>query len=837
MKFSRRRARSAAPRTAAGPRTLIQAMTLVAGFPVAYADTPAANKEQNASQLEEVVVTAQRREQSAQDVAISMTVFSQEQLSDANMVNSADLALLTPSLSVNNTFGPENASFTIRGFTQELRTTASVGVYFAEVVAPRGQNVRTSGDGAGPGTLFDLQNVQVLKGPQGTLFGRNTTGGAVLMSPQKPHDEFGGYIELSTGNYAMLQKQAVVNIPMGDRLKLRLGIDSLERDGHLNNVTGIGADNLGNANYTARRLGLVFDVTDSLENYLLVNHSKSDTKGYAPAVFACNTRDSAADNPILLFTVQGCQDQLEMQRQTGQDGFYDLVSTVPEPVNFIDELRVINTITWDLPGEITLKNILAYANLETISGADIFGTQFPESQAALLGVGLPAGLSDPNREYTAGVSMPNPDRSTTSQQTRVAELQLHGSALEQRLQWQAGLYYENSTPDEASGANSPILISCELATIQSRNPADFNCFDPLNGALGGVLVHDLKTEYENRAAFGQATYDFNEQFSLTGGIRYTQDVTEGRSNRTIYRFTGNLMQAPTVVYTNPKQESEAPTGLLELQYRPTPEVMVYLKAVRGYRQGGVNLAADAGVDTHGEEKVDTWELGAKTEFDWLIPGRFNIAIFDNDFTDMQMQTGYVSPSAGPTTALFNAGEARIQGVEFDGMLQLLEGLTLSFGYAWLDTELVEQDQSGNQEKVEAAGGPIAGMTFVPSADVGDELPFTPERSWNLTLNYRLPVAAEVGRISVGATYAYTGMQRVTASSDSPFSVLGDFAVLNMNLRWADIFSTPLDLSLFVTNVNDTEYETYRSGSYSALGFDSRLPGLPRMYGARLKYSF
>ena len=151
-------------------------------------------------QVEEVIVTAQRREENIQDVAISITVFDQKQIADANITTGVDLANYTPSLSANTRFGPDNASFAIRGFTQDLRTTASVATYFAEVVAPRGQSSQTSGDGAGPGALFDLENVQVLKGPQGTLFGRNTTGGAVLLVPQKPTDEFEGYLEANGGN-------------------------------------------------------------------------------------------------------------------------------------------------------------------------------------------------------------------------------------------------------------------------------------------------------------------------------------------------------------------------------------------------------------------------------------------------------------------------------------------------------------------------------------------------------------------------------------------------------------------------------------------------------------
>src|SRR6266700_2082645 len=165
-------------------------------------------------ELTEIIVTAQRMEERLQDVPISITVFKQEQLDRNNVTNAVDLANITPSLSVNNNFGNENASFAIRGFVQDAGTAPSVGTYFADVVAPRGPTQGTqAGDSAGPGSFFDLQNVQVLKGPQGTLFGRNTTGGAVLFVPQKPTSTFEGYLEAEGGNFDMKRVQAVINLP------------------------------------------------------------------------------------------------------------------------------------------------------------------------------------------------------------------------------------------------------------------------------------------------------------------------------------------------------------------------------------------------------------------------------------------------------------------------------------------------------------------------------------------------------------------------------------------------------------------------------------------------
>jgi iron complex outermembrane receptor protein len=249
-----------------------------------------------AASLTEIIVTARRFEERLQDVPISITVFNQEQLASRNIVNSQDLALYTPSLSANNNFGSQNASFAIRGFVQDIGTQPSVGVYFADVVAPRGASPNIPiGDGAGPGNFFDLQNVQVLKGPQGTLFGRNTTGGDILLVPQKPTSSLEGYVEASGGNYDMKRIQAVVNLPLNDGLRLRVGVDHQQRGGYENNDTGVGPPHLDDVDYTAARVSLVADVTPNIENYTILSYLLSETNGEVQKVIGCDPSTAASN--------------------------------------------------------------------------------------------------------------------------------------------------------------------------------------------------------------------------------------------------------------------------------------------------------------------------------------------------------------------------------------------------------------------------------------------------------------------------------------------------------------------------------------------------------------
>ncbi|HEY9547222.1 MAG TPA: TonB-dependent receptor, partial [Solimonas sp.] len=212
---------------------------------------------------------------------------------------------------------------------------------------------------------------------------------------------------------------------------------------------------------------------------------------------------------------------------------------------------------------------------------------------------------------------------------------------------------------------------------------------------------------------------------------------------------------------------------------------------------------------------------------------------------MQLQTGVVS--FAPTTIIFNAGKARIRGVEVEAFAELLRGLTLSLSYSHLDTKLLKQDD--HRRDVLAAGftpeqlaqlslsGLIGFATYTPIADVGDSLPFAADNTVVTSLSYRLPFPATIGDVEMGATYVYTGKRRTAASSSSPNDILDPFELLNLNLSWTNIFGAPVDLTAFATNVLQEKYATYASGTYNTTGVDSRMVGLPRMIGARLKYRF
>jgi iron complex outermembrane recepter protein len=760
-------------------------------------------------QLEEVVVTAQRREEFLQDVPVSMTVFTQRQLDNANIINAGDLATYTPSLQTNNRFGADNTTFNIRGFSQELRTTASVGVYFADVVALRGGNMTSSGDGAGPGDFFDLANVQVLKGPTGTLFGRNTTGGAILITPQRPTDKFEGYVQGSAGDYDMLGGQAVVNIPVSDGFALRLGADTQQRDGYLNNISDIGPDDFADVDYTAYRASALWNITDSLENYTILRYSESDNNGYPGSLLGCN--------PAGAQLYPYCQADLERRQAAGNLDFYDISNFVPHPVNEQETSHVINTTTWELNDSLTFKNILAYGTLETKQRTNVFGTDWQAAGAPLVFqmVGFNSNLP------------------ITDQETFVEEFQVQGDSFDERLVWQAGLYYESSEPGSDYGSQSAAMISCDQISIESANPADFRC-NNLSG-FGNVVVASGGAEYTNKAAYAQGTYELTDAFSLTAGLRYTDDETEGEITDHIYNFpivAPNTYAPYSRVVTetrSPSTSSTEPTWMFGVDYKPTDDAMLYAKYTRGYRQGSVNLGGTTGLDVHGPETVDTYEIGSKLSFTGTMPATLNLAAFYNDFEDQQVQYGYFKPTLVGTPGIANAGSSTIWGIEAEGNLQVTENFLLSASYTYLDTEV---------EKLEWPVLPPGTSIIAPSYTTaeGEPLSFAPENKLALSAAYLLPIPADIGEMTLSATYVYTDEMQATSQESSAYATMPDYDLVNFNLNWTGVFGSPVDLSAFVTNATDEEYTTFIAGVWSNGGEYSQV-GIPRMYGARIRYNF
>jgi iron complex outermembrane receptor protein len=822
-----------------------------------------------------IIVTARRMEERLQDVPISITVFNQQQLADRNIVTASDLGNYTPSLSTNTNFGSDNSSFAIRGFVQDIGTAPSVGVYFADVVAPRGgSNGTIAGNGAGPGSFFDLQNVQVLKGPQGTLQGRNTTGGAILLVPQKPTEKLEGYVQASGGNYDMWRVQGVLNIPLSDTFRLRVGADHQQRNGYLHNTTGIGPSDFNNVNYTAVRASIVGDLTPNLENYTIASYNISHTNGQVQKPVACD-RNAANISTSAFLQAAACS-QIDNQAAAGQ-GFYDVESDVANPVSRLQTWQVINTTTWKATDTLTAKNIISYAQLKDTINSDLFGTAFsPTMLEAPYAARYGASHFTPGADsfdFAQNRVVPGGDSSNES--TFTEEFQLQGHSGNNGLVWQGGAYLESSLPLGLVGSLTPSVNNCtNLAAIQ--------CTDIVGSMLsyalgipqaahavhvGSVNLTSGRASYHDVGLYAQATQRLTDRFKITAGFRYTWDRQVDDVQQTTFGtfpYPPNVGTYSTLKCTFPdasnattltaatynatnnclrhlEQRSSAPTWLIDLDYTPSRDMLIYGKYQRGYRSGTISPNITSNLAIVKPEKVYTFEVGSKTSFHGPVHGTFNVDGFYNNFTNQQLQLGFqpvVAGSVSPTAAPINAGKSRIWGIEVEGNVALFEGFTVSGGYTYLNTKILKINPI-----TLPAGSPYV---LTDAYMVGDPTALSPRNKFTITGSYMLPIDRALGKLSVSATFTHTDRQLVnygdrdsTVASIQPLSYVQATNLLNLNLDWLSVGGHPVDLSVFATNVTNQQYLAFTPGlaAPGGAGLETAVLGQPRMVGGSAKFHF
>jgi iron complex outermembrane receptor protein len=271
------------------------------------------------------------------------------------------------------------------------------------------------------------------------------------------------------------------------------------------------------------------------------------------------------------------------------------------------------------------------------------------------------------------------------------------------------------------------------------------------------------------------------------------------------------------------QHSNATTGEFVLEYQATDNTNTYIKYARGYRQGQVNPRGFGFLQDFGQEQVDLTEVGLKTNWHGAMPGYFNIALFHNLFQNQQLQLSYFGGSS-PASGICSCGKSVIQGAELDGSVRLFEGFRLSGAVAYLHTDLKSFGYPAQLD-------PVTYTIADPGANVDLPLAFSPEWKYSLTAAYTLPLPESIGEITLAATYSYTDSYYLRET------VVPDYDLLNLNVNWNGLFGSPVDLSLFGTNVLENEYVVTNNNLNDSFGFTNAVLGEPRMYGMRLRYNF
>ena len=569
--------------------------------------------------LEEVTVTARRERENLQVVPISITAISGEEIREKNITSPDDFNTTVPGLTVAATsLDRASVTYTIRGQGQILGgPDPAVATYFNDV-----PTVVTSS-----GYLFDLENLQVLKGPQGTLFGVNSTGGAVLFVPARPTNELGGYIDVTDGNYEARRYQTVVNVPLiSDVLMVRFAADLNYRDGYtINPVNGHDYDN---TDYQAARLGILYKPTDRIENYFLVNIAALNEHGAG--------NECIAYNPNGAFVNDAGNLKAACAAQQSYGPRYDNQWIPP----LGDHIQTRNytaddTFTVKLADDITLKNIFAYRQYQYYQSYENYGTPFPVFEYSL------------SPEWSAGLGVASPSDKTYSD-----ELQLHGDSFDHRFHWQTGLYGDTLSP-------------------YSRNDIDVATY------YGAALVPFQSLNWKKRqAVYGQGTYDLNDKLNLTVGARYTED------NR-------HQLTTPTdLPQDNLTAKFHATTWNVSLQYQIDQDTMLYATSRKGYKSGGFNNVAFAGAQEFKPEYVIDYEIGEKSEFHLGdMKARINFDVFRSNFNGWQERVTkiYDTPNGPlPFAVVTNVAQGVVEGADLEATFIPTPHLEISGFYTFLN---------------------------------------------------------------------------------------------------------------------------------------------------------
>lgn len=747
---------------------------------------------ETASAINDIVVTARRREEKLQDVPVAITALSGDQLAERGVVKLEDIRFQAPGFQVQpGPYGSAVPAFQIRGQRQQealITQDPSVGVYVDEVYQARVHGVNQA--------LLDLENVQVLKGPQGTLFGRNTTGGALLVQSKRPTDRFEGLVSLGLGNYDQREVTAILNMPASESLRFRMAMKEDRRDGFVRNVAN--GSRLGTERNFGFRVGALF-TSGPFENYLTVQRTR--TSGTGVPMISQGLGPVAASFP----SVDPAAVAAANARQAAL-GFYEMTGDLLPNPQTVRTFGVTNVTTMDLSDGLTLKNVFGYRKISTQIGLEFDGS------ALLTRNGDPFfnALNDA-REHQIS-----------------EELQLQGKLFEDRLSFVVGGYYFR------------------------EKGRDFQ-----QTIIGGYGISQAGGGFAtNRSAsvFGQADLKLTNTLTATGGIRYSWDrrtligatYLSGISGLVTPMidydglpppvFCNNGAALPDCRASLPAYKDKRPTWTAGLSWKPVDGTLVYATVSRGYRSGGYNLRGSlAGVGAQGSygpfkpEIVTNFEGGVKVDFNLgSMPVRANLSAYHQDYKNIQRTIFAQFP--GEVTAqayILNAASATIDGGELELSVRPTRGLSLA-GYAsyirpnyksFSYVIAANPDGSGTKT-VDGSGNPFAGT---PKWQIGA----------NARHEYEL---GEQGQIAFSAQYYH--QDRIFWSDNGERRATSNpYGLVDLRLEWNDAMGSGVDLAGYVRNLANKKYKALGASGYDTLGFISYIPGNPRTYGGTMTVRF
>ncbi len=573
------------------------------------------------SALEEVVVTATKRSVALQDLAGSANVLGADKLGPGGIQEVRDMQVEIPNLSLGDQFGFARVFMRGIGMTSiDIGGEGAVAFLQDGAIIPR-PAAQLMG-------MFDLDQVEVLRGPQGTLYGRGATGGAINMVTAKPGKELGGYLSVTAGNYSLAQFKGAIDVPMGDALSMRLAASLDSRDGYGNNIF-TGSD-INDRDASAYRATFVYDAGGPLTATLSAQYYEEDDNNYAFSYFGQSEGSSIPvpfGVPILGGNTVGM----------AGGGFYDINSD-QEPINDRDGQLINLTIDYAFNDSWSLKSITSSQSMDRFlrddldsTDANLFGQNNYTEESDSFGQELILNYSSDRLDVLSGV-----------------------------------MYFEEDLYGEV---RVPLTNLCFLLAPDA-------CGTPIGDFLnGGNYLQDGDVDIEAWGAYVEANYSISDKWSLIAGLRYNYEERDGTGS---FIFDAISLNVPT----NQRASWNDLTPRITLQYSPNDNMLLYATYTEAFKSGVINTGSTS--PPLDPETVDAFEVGLKGQ---NASGtlRYSVAAFFYDYQDMQIS--FVDETS--TVSTVNAAEAENSGIELEVDGSLGNGFAFDFYLTYLNAEYQE----------------------------------------------------------------------------------------------------------------------------------------------------
>ncbi|MBK6512329.1 MAG: TonB-dependent receptor [Haliea sp.] len=795
----------------------------------------------SAPALEEVVVTAQRREQNVQDVPISVSVFSGSELQQRNITNAVDYLVLTPGVSFteDGQTGSRGMGIAIRGVnnmvTGENAFVNSVGIYLDEFsVASVPNNV------ANP-NLSDMDRVEVLRGPQGTFFGRNAVGGALNLTTKKPTDEFEGEVILGGENYEeggdQYNATGILNVPVSDDFRMRGVVYYMDSDGFIENACRSGAsasDCPAAAQNGFTPNGADGSKQDSFNGRLHLDWNLSDQTNVLGSIYytddSQDTDENVPSGVLDLDSIDSFGITQALDPGTGfwyNGNYSELSHDLSEKTDNKSTVSILN-ITHQLNDRVVIKSITGYidASLDRTFDNDLIG-----------------GLDALKR--------------TNSYDGDSWSTELRMEFTEDKYDFIGGVLYAS---DEQKQDNNVAISSQPTATLDG-----VGLLPPFPEGLG-LALNNKKWELESIAVFGDLTWHTTDKLDLIVGARYTDDTVKqqlqayGTQPTCCFPGSPGFPPPPGFDFYQSFVNFERPPASGQdsfndvsprfvARYQATDSVNVWGTISKGYKAGGLSLGNNTNLDDQPafsvefkEESIWNYEVGVKSE---LLDNRLRLngSVYYLQWSDIQMEA-FRFLTAGDLSSNFeqtiNIDDAEAMGGELELQAAITDRLTFSAAAGYTDTEITSNSSA------EITGGFLVDLK-------GLDLPKAPEWTYNATLEYRFPIGANEMWVQLdyihrdgqyadieALTYQQTdgpsptqGLARnsIATFGDYPFRT-PDYDVWNLR---AGFDMGQWSFNAFVQNLDEENYYTGTQENFGASGY--RLRPNPRTIGGNVTYRF